>query len=712
MNATAPWSGAPQRSTDPGYWNKKVGALSKQDAWNMLVQRRSAGERGKDPIHLALEKDWFLNVVHYLGLQRIDNTDLLQDVDPNFLPVQGGFTANHIQRIVRQDVSRLSKARPDMSVTPRTADDSDRMAAKVAESWLDYLHDEHKFRALRRKEAFWRSTCGTAFIHTEWDKGLGQPRESFTNPFNDQPVSPDRLGDGQKEFLRKQGSSKAWSTGGLRVDILAPFQVYVPNTFMDLKDCPWVLIEEDWSLERVWNAYGEKIGKSISVGDFETSIDGQYYRRLHTLVNRHGFTMPSTGSDDQQIVRVSSLWIPPSLKMPKGALIRGTRSTMLEHGPHPYAEAGLKMRYPVTRIRYTEVPGRFWGMSLVEHLIGAQRDYNKTRQQLMDLRDVLGTPQWLSPTSAGMGKVIRNEVGDIWQYKAGGGKPELQSAPNVSPMHLAALEHDIQDMQMMSATSDASMGIAPENVRSGVGLRSLQERDQEVISSAIEEGEEAWQEACRKILQIVHKFESVETAIGIHGDFQQSDIAFFTGAAIDGNTNVRIKPGSMAPKSAAATQQTMMDLIQAGALDPAMNPDDKEKVIQSMDIGDNSAMFDEAWLQKRRATMENEMFKNPKQQPGQTSPAYPGVKDFDDHLLHIKQHLLFQLTDSYERLPPERQLAFEGHQAKHQEALAQMAQMQAAMQEPMGGGSQPAPVGEASQPAEKNAAPGAEAIEA
>ena len=69
---------------------------------------------------------------------------------------------------------------------------------------------------------------------------------------------------------------------------------------------------------------------------------------------------------------------------------------------------------------------------------------------------------------------------------------------------------------------------------------------------------------------------------------------------------------------------------------------------------------------------------------GESLTMYPlaeGIVDLHDHLVHIKEHELFQLTDAFENLPPERQLAFEGHVMKHQEALAEMAQVQAAMQE-------------------------------
>lgn len=185
-----------------------------------------------------------------------------------------------------------------------------------------------------------------------------------------------------------------------------------------------------------------------------------------------------------------------------------------------------------------------------------------------------------------------------------------------------------------------------------------------------------------------------------------SDVKVFKGEDLKGNMNVRIRQGSMQPKSQAAIQSQVMDMVQLGVLSP-QNPDHEGIIIQSMDVGGYEELHFHRNLDKRRANIENYMFLRP--DPTASSP-WPDVDDDDDHYEHIEEHLKFKKSDAYEQLPIPRKVAFEAHMAKHRAGIAAMVEAQAMMMAPgmAGGGSPPKEPGDASQPRERQPTPGSE----
>jgi hypothetical protein len=158
----------------------------------------------------------------------------------------------------------------------------------------------------------------------------------------------------------------------------------------------------------------------------------------------------------------------------------------------------------------------------------------------------------------------------------------------------------------------------------------------------------------------------------------------------------------MMPKSKAEGMQNVMDLIQLGALNPAMNPADRRIVFKTMEVGDGDKAFKQEDLDRRRANIENQMFLKPQIDPRTNQPApYPAVSEFDDHQAHMDEHLGLVKTDAYERLPLMRKLAIQAHMAHHQEAISQMMQTQSLMAGMQGGagGSPPRELGKPSAPA-------------
>lgn len=686
-------------------------AVKPEQCLRVLDARTGSSEKARDPLHLSLQRLWVLCIAFYLGRQATAPLSPLLDIDPAFFPVDDGYKANHIQRMVLQIVARLAGQEPTFDFTPKSPDPDDLFGNKVAEAFLGYWGDTLGFGSMRQEQAFWNVNCGTSFLYFDWDARAGAKKEIIRNPFDNSIVDASRLDPKMVEFARKQGAVQQHSSGNLTGEVLSPFQVSIPRGFRRLEQMPWLIIEREVSIDWIWDRY-PKIAPSLTIEDLNTLDENQYFRRLAQLVTASGFTLATAGADQHETVAVRELWVPPSGRFPKGLFARCTKNTYLEHGPHPYAAAGIDinempwMRFPVDVSRYAWVPGRFWGMGLVEHLLHPQIDYNRSRTQVIQQRDRLSQAQWSVHKRT---KIIntRNEYGDFLEWE-GNIPPVLHPPPPISQAHVETMEVSMADMRSLSSIHEATEGDAPGNVRSGVAVRYLQERDSAAAmhpSSAIEN---AWTMSAQRIATLTWRFCETPRLVRIYGEFRQADVAFFKGSQIGGNVFLRVKPGSMTPRSKAEQFEMVLNLLQMGGLNPG-DPNQLEMIFDALEVGSADKFFFERNLDRRRATIENQMFMRPQVDPLTQRPApFPAVSDDDDHQEHIREHMKLLKSDAFEVMPPIRKLAFQAHVQQHKMALAEaMMAMQALQSGPASSeGSQPKPPGKASQPGKKNDTPG------
>lgn len=690
--------------------NQRITSIPDEQALRLVNWNATDSDGARDSIRLRLEREWFRNIRFYLGIQGSQPASQLMDQDLWLRDsgIDGEFQANFMPRILAGQVSRLSSSKGDVSVVPKSLDIEDQNGALVGKAFLDYWNDQFKFRKLRREGACWSVSCGTHFIWCNWDTRGGEVAEEFK--VKDKWTEDWKGSDDEKDLLRRVGLGRKKSKGWMDMQVLSPFQVYTPIPFLDLDSAPWAIFEFDRSLEWIWNHYPEK-ARDVRPEDSDSNFTGQYRRRLPSLTASGGYTQ-GRNHDSGNSVTVRELWIPPSAHVPNGARIVATRTMLLEKSEHPYAKAGLDtqrdkfLRYPVTRVRYLPVMGRFWGKGLLEDLIDPQREYNRTRQQAHAMRDILATPQWMAPNNAGLA-TQSNDYGVIWTYNPYSSKPELVPAPAMSSMHVESSAQNIQDMQMISAQSDASQARSPENVRSGIALRALQEQDLMVMGPTIEEIEDGWRDVQQRLLALTWKFLDRDVAVTIYGHSRSADVNIFKGSEINGNIQVRVTEGSMVPQSSAAQRAEMMDMVQAGVLNP-MDPSHQRIITRTMGqgFGGMAEMHEQLEADERRANIENWMFLVAVKQ-GDT---LPDVDPDDDHAAHLSKHMGFKKTDTYEKaFSPAKKLAFEAHMNKHRRALAaevQAAQLIAQAGQGPGSGSQPKEPGEASQPRERQPTPG------
>lgn len=694
--------------TSAGLPHGKVVRSITEDQARSLLEETGPNTKRRGAFYSGQHRAWYIWVLQYMGFQMQDSMRVLETADPRLLVEDGAYVANYILRMVSANIARKSSAKISWDVVPKTSDQVDQDGAKVGAHLLDWAYEYLDIYPKSLDRNLWMECCGNAFYYADWNPKGGKDRRVYVDPIRKLPIHSNELQPGERQFLDSMNAFVDVRDGDYDFEVLSPFQVIVPQTCTDINKASWVRFDTVMQYDEIWNRWPNK-AKDITEDDEWSNYENSYWRRLATLAARTG-DMLHAGSDPGDGIVVSQIWIRPSAQIPQGATIIGTKRQLLENGPNKFFAMGLDITHPLIHYRNIRVPGRMWGMGTVEHLVQAQRDYNRGRDQLNRARDINGVAQWLAPKGSLRGPV-RNEEGDIWEYDVNsGGKPEIVQAPQVAPAVLESLKMAVTDMQIIAAQSDPTQGVVPAGVRSGVAIRSLQEKDQQVLGPSVNDIERGDARTGRLLLLLAWKNIKIPRAIEVYGQARQADLVWFRGSDLNGNARVTVTPGSMMPKSKAETAETLMNLLQIGALQPAVNPADRRLVFKGLEIGGTDRMFEAEDADRRRARQENMMFSRPRQDD--PNFAFPDVDIDDDHVAHQEEHLMFKKTDEFERMPPIRKMAFNAHLEKHKMAMAEMVQAAAAFQQVSAGGGQrgssPKEPGKASQPRDRNETPGSE----
>ena len=110
------------------------------------------------------ERQWELNINFLNGNQYCDLNSQGELLEQNkTFYWQGQNVFNHIAPIIDTRLSKFSCVTPNVSVRPKTDDDSDVAGASLAEKLLESTIKKIELNEVVKKVTVWSETCGTGF---------------------------------------------------------------------------------------------------------------------------------------------------------------------------------------------------------------------------------------------------------------------------------------------------------------------------------------------------------------------------------------------------------------------------------------------------------------------------------------------------------------------------------------------------------------------
>lgn len=585
---------------------------------------------------LSAERQWYTNIAFFSGRQYVQwSSSTAGPTDRLYEPPAPSWRvrliSNKIRRIIRKELSKVTQEKPTGFVIPASSDDEDLAAARAGDMVFEYLWRDLKGNRLLRKAEFWNLLCGTAFIKDIYD-----------------PEKPSSDG----------------SIGSIITEALSPFHIFVPDLLEEEIENQFCVIHA-MSKDPEW--VKSKFGSELTPSNGAEEISTKFTSALGINVK-----------DQKDKVFLKEIWIKPGMtdKWPTGLVcIWKDDEILYAQDVWPF----LHNEYPFTKLDH--IPsGKFYGTSVIEDLIPLQKEYNRSRSQIVESKNRMSKPQLVSQKGAIQARKVTSEPGLIIEYLPGFQPPvplPLQNLPSYVFDHLKELKEDMDDI---SSQHEVSKGQSPAGVTAATAISFLQEEDDSVLAVTISSLEEGVEKLGKHFLQHVQQHWTAERQIRIVGMNGQFEAYVFTKAALKGNTDFSVQAGSATPRSRAAKQAFIMEIGKLGWIPP-------EHALRFLDMTETGRLYEELQVDVRQAQRENLKLSLPVapeimmalQQPvmdeatGQPMPPVLPVpiNNYDNDIVHITTHQTYQKTQSYELLDDESKHIFSIHVEMHKIRVAE-----------------------------------------
>lgn len=553
------------------------------------------------------ERQWYTNLSFYFGKQWVQwkNGEVAQLnglYEPPAPAWRVRLVANRIRPIIRTELSKITKEKPTCFVIPASTEDDDLMAARAGEAIFEHLWRTMGMAKVIRQAQFWNSITGNGFIKDWWDPNQNDYNEEIK--------------------------------GRICAESVTPFHLFVPDLQEEeIENQPFIIQVSAKSPEWVNSVYKKELAADSNAG---VGVLEQQF-------------MSALGLNDttKEYIAVHEAWVRPCRKYPNGALIAWANDQLLalseegwifEHGEYPYT-------------KFNHIPtGRFYTDSAIPDLIPLQKEYNRTRSQIIEAKNRMAKPQLVAARGSVDPNKITSEPGLIIQYTPGFQAPTPIPLTPLPQYVVQELERNIMDMSDISGQHEISKGQTPPGVTAATAISFLQEQDDSMLAHTVTSLEEGVEKLGRHFLAHVNQYWTAERKVRVVGDNGIYETFVFTKASLKKNTDLKIESGSAMPRSRAAKQAFIMELGKMGWIDP-------NRAMRYLDMAETGKLYEEMQLDTRQAQRENLRMANGEQIP---------VNNWDEHAIHILEHNNYRKKQEYETLDPEIQTLFEAHVQEHQ----------------------------------------------
>lgn len=572
----------------------------------------------------------YLNLSYFAGHQwvKLDRTTN-RLVEPTLEPWQVRFTANKIQPIVRTELAKVTKNKIVMFVNPATTDDSDVKAARTAEKFNEWLEYALSLQEKDSELVLWGLTTGMAFMKPYWNPAKGRKIEYEGREIHE---------------------------GDIDCCVVSIFEIKFDTSCSKWEDVTWVCHDKIRTVDYIKEVYGIDVQPESNL-----TTTNLYEAKLATQSSA-GVGVSYQKAENSAVVH--EYWELPSNQYKYGRRITTCGDKVLLYLEDiGFGEADETEReLPFFPFFHIKVPGRLVPTCIVEQLIPIQREYNKSRSQIIENKNLVGNPPMLVPIGSLLdGEEPNNEPGQIIYYNAGAGKPDYMEPPSMNADVYKNIDLLDGEFEFVSGQHETSHGTTPTGVTSGTAIGFLQEQDDTKLGPTISNFIYCKQKYKRYMLKMAQKRYDEEREIRIVGDNRRSDIVNFKGSDLT-SIDVRVNEATMFQTSKAAMQDFIIKMVQYGLLLP-QNENDRALIMKVLEFGIMDDVYTE--MEQDTSQAQNE---NSKWQRGDVTP---DVRDFYNHEAHIKEHDKFRKSESYAQLDDGVKNVADKHVALHYAYLEQ-----------------------------------------
>lgn len=637
--------------------------------------------QGRMSSKYQLERQWFLNIAWYMGQQNLFWNDLRRQLEePIVPPWRVRMIVNLMQGHIVTRLSKCFKGRPEWDVLPATDDVFDIQISELDKQLLHWRWMQQKMPQKWLDTLFWVFTCGNGFVKTVWDPDAGDPMLIAPDQLFDRNAwTPDEIREGISELKKLMGAEMNSETGNLElalgdtvVSSVSPFDIMVDPLATRQDELTYIVESNIQYVGAIKDRWGKTADKIVS--DKGSTHTGYHLNLAQRLRNLTGITRTVVGTDTQHgddTAVVHELWIKPqgNGKLKNGWFFVICQDRILNGKgkgvSFPYTHGQL----PYIHVGEIKVPGRFWYTSTCEQIMPVQSDYNKTKSQLIEIRNMTAKPKYLRPRGSGVGETaLTSEPGEIIDHNPNLA-PSILEPPTVPSYVANMLQEHRQDLEDITGMHEVSRAEAPGEVRSGKGILALLSQDETRLGPVITHLDEKVAEIGRLVLMTDCQFVTEERLAKIVGEDDELLMVNWSGKQLLGDNygrpgvdyfDVRVTTIPGMPNSKMAQVSMVENFLTSGVLNAER---DRKLIFKLVNLGRVDRQLDKARVHRSKAVKENQQLAKGEQVQ---------VMPWQDHEAHLEVLDEYRNSTEYEQLPPELQQNFTIHEQMHKEMIAML----------------------------------------
>jgi len=564
----------------------------------------------------SFDQQWQMNMNFYMGNQYCDvgYGGFVREIDKQYF-WQEREVYNHIAPIIDIRLSKLSKIKPRLQVLPASEQEDDIYTAKVGKKILESVTNSMNLTAKINQATKWSEICGTSFYKISWNSNLGQ-------------------------VVALEDDGRKLKTGDVEISVCSPFEIYPDSaTNESLSDCQSIIHARVYTTSQIKQMFGvEVVGKDINVYSLDgvsSSLGGLGYSGLATKL------IETTRSDSAIVIEK---YIKPNENDPNGRLIIIAGEQLVYDGEMPYLNGvDGKREFPFVRQICNDEVGNFWGVSMISRLIPIQRAYNAVKNR---------KHEYLNRLTLGVLAVEDGSVdienleeeglapGKILVYRQGSNAPSFLGGEQVPSDFEKEEERLLKEFSTLSGTSEIG---TMENVStsiSGVALELLIDENESRLIFTTDSIKSAMKTIAKHVLRLYKQFATFPRLLKMVGENGELDITYFKGNDISSD-DVQFDTDNESTNTMSQRREMIFSLLDKGLLydeNGKLSNAMKNKVMENIGFGVWNVSVDLSDLHLRNADQENaKMFEG----------KAVGVKEIDEHELHLNQHISYMLKVIY-----------------------------------------------------------------
>lgn len=543
-------------------------------------------------------------------------------------------TINRLWPGSRTVISKLVQRPLQFEVQPNSADDTAIEGARVGDSILHAVRDEHRWEDLRESVAWSTWKGGTAAICVDWNPKKGKPTALA-------------------EDGRKLPSGDTVETA------LSIAEFVIEPGARIAEEARWWIKAQALPPEQVKSDYGLKNTPPANATAGLSSLERNVL--AGALAGAHG---PTDAATDIGLTLVLTYYERPNPARPKGRVeivIDNETVWGPKEWPFPFVDY-----LNIATMRETMIENTWLGETCVSAARPIQAAFNASWSNILEHLDTVGAAKLLRPQSSiELAEQYTDIIGEQIPFMDGMDKPAYMNPPQLPAWIQNTPGELMVQIDDLLGVHDVSRGSAPANIESGYGLAVLAEQDATPIGKLSSGTARLFSQVGSMVLKIYEaEVKETRTAVVQEPGYPPDTIPW-TGQTLAGQTEATVPQDLITPRSRAAQGQMAEKLLQMGLITSI------EEMSRVAEMPGERELVAAVRPDVARARRENVAL-------AQGKVRFP--EEFDDHQIHVQEHNAYRKTKRYESLPPEIKNLFAAHVQAHQTVMAeQAAGQQAAM---------------------------------